>query len=140
MKDDHALLGAYGIKKGSTITVIGSHDKLQSRSSSKHTPEANARTEQNCIISIQNEVDTVNRSLKPSLEEFLKEQPRSRAEFDLEHRRLGELLLQSLLRLDALSPESHWSEARTRRKLAVKEIQALLSELDKVGQRDQELQ
>jgi hypothetical protein len=60
--------------------------------------------------------------------------PKLQAEFDFEHRRLGELLLQSLLRLDALSPESHWSEARSQRKQAVKDIQAMLTELDKAVQ------
>jgi hypothetical protein len=47
-----------------------------------------------------------------------------------EHTRLGELLLQSLLRLDAITPESDWEDARAARKAAVKEVQADLEKLD----------
>jgi hypothetical protein len=47
-----------------------------------------------------------------------------------EHTRLGELLLQSLLRLDAVSFESSWDEARKERKQAVKEVQNLIDRLD----------
>ena len=47
-----------------------------------------------------------------------------------EHVRLGELLLQSLLRLDAINAEGEWEEARKERKLAVKEVQNLLDRLD----------
>jgi hypothetical protein len=132
-------VAAYGIKRGSAVTVIGSHDKgAKPTSSVNNMATAIAKTEQNCILSIQNELDTVNRNLRPSLEGFLQNTPETQAEFDFEHRRIGELLLQSLLRLDALSPESHWSEARTRRKEAVKEIQTMLSGLDRAGQRETE--
>jgi len=47
-----------------------------------------------------------------------------------EHSRLGELLLQALLRLDAISAEGEWEEARRERKGAVREVQALLDRLD----------
>ena len=47
-----------------------------------------------------------------------------------EHVRLGEMLLQALLRLDAIQPESEWEQARKERKGAVKEVQALLDRLD----------
>ncbi|KAL5528585.1 hypothetical protein ACEPAF_7721 [Sanghuangporus sanghuang] len=49
---------------------------------------------------------------------------------EMEHRRLGEELLQSLLRLDVLSLDGSWASARTERKSAVKTIQALLDRLD----------
>jgi hypothetical protein len=52
------------------------------------------------------------------------------AEQDQEHNRLGELLLQSLLRLDAVNAEGEWLEARKERKVAVKEVQRLLDRLD----------
>ena len=48
----------------------------------------------------------------------------------LEHKRLDELLLQSLLRLDAITPDGSWEEARRERKSAVKEVQGLLNKLD----------
>ena len=47
-----------------------------------------------------------------------------------EHVRLGELLLQSLLRLDAITAEGEWELARRERKGAVREVQALLDRLD----------
>lgn len=47
-----------------------------------------------------------------------------------DHTRLGELLLQSLLRLDAIAPERDWPTARAERKAAVREVQELLDNLD----------
>ncbi|KAJ3480106.1 hypothetical protein NLI96_g8589 [Meripilus lineatus] len=47
-----------------------------------------------------------------------------------EHIRLGELLLQSLLRLDAIHAEGEWEEARKERKGAVREVQGILDEVD----------
>lgn len=49
---------------------------------------------------------------------------------DKEHSRLAELLLQSLLRLDAISADGGWDEARKMRKEAVREVQGLLDRLD----------
>ncbi|KIK95118.1 hypothetical protein PAXRUDRAFT_827341 [Paxillus rubicundulus Ve08.2h10] len=49
----------------------------------------------------------------------------------LEHTRLSELLLQSLLRLDALHMSgADWPEARQQRKAAVREVQGILDRLD----------
>lgn len=49
----------------------------------------------------------------------------------LDHTRLSELLLQSLLRLDALHMSgSDWPEARVERKAAVREVQGVLDRLD----------
>lgn len=52
-------------------------------------------------------------------------------DFEREHVRLGELLLQSLLRLDAINAEGEWEVARKERKGAVMEVQALLDRLDR---------
>ncbi|KIJ19071.1 hypothetical protein PAXINDRAFT_175092 [Paxillus involutus ATCC 200175] len=49
----------------------------------------------------------------------------------LDHTRLSELLLQSLLRLDALHMSgADWPEARQQRKAAVREVQGVLDRLD----------
>ena len=48
----------------------------------------------------------------------------------MNHSRLAELLLQSLLRLDALTPPTEWEETRRARKAAVKHVQASLDSLD----------
>jgi hypothetical protein len=47
-----------------------------------------------------------------------------------EHLRLGELLLQALLRLDALGADGEWPDARAARRGAVREVQGLLDRLD----------
>ena len=47
-----------------------------------------------------------------------------------EHTRLSELLLQSLLRLDAIPTDGSWEHARAERKGAVREVQGLLDRLD----------
>ena len=112
-------------------------------------------TQQGTLQAIQAEVDAVRTSLKPSVTIFLSSiqpavianpssttdptseplltptpAPPTTAKAREEHNRLGELLLQALLRLDAIMPESEWADARSARKLAVKEVQGLLDELD----------
>lgn len=47
-----------------------------------------------------------------------------------EHTRLGELLLQALLRLDVLNFDGAWADARRERKGAVRTVQELLDRLD----------
>ena len=51
-------------------------------------------------------------------------------DLEYEHGRLGELLLQSLLRLDLLTLDGSWAEARQERKSAVREVQVMLDRLD----------
>ncbi|KAF8302630.1 hypothetical protein DL93DRAFT_2067090, partial [Clavulina sp. PMI_390] len=115
-------------------------------------------TEQSTLVKIQTELESVRSTLQPAVQTFLstispslpppsttaadpstttpsptyppsltflsKEPPKTI------HMRLGELLLQALLRLDAIVPESEWAEARAARKTAVKEVQGLLDGLD----------
>lgn len=57
-------------------------------------------------------------------------QPPSKETLEFEHTRLGELLLQALLKLDAVSFEGGWEEARRERKEAVRVVQRLLDRLD----------
>ncbi|VDC06981.1 unnamed protein product [Peniophora sp. CBMAI 1063] len=47
-----------------------------------------------------------------------------------QHTKLGELLLQALLRLDAINIESGWPDARAERKGAVKTVQGVLDRVD----------
>lgn len=49
---------------------------------------------------------------------------------EMHHRRLGELLLQALLRFDAINVNGEWPEARRVRKAAIKEVQEILDRLD----------
>jgi hypothetical protein len=93
------------------------------------------RTEQSTISLIQSELDQVRTTLWPSVDTFLSHlssQKQQDVDMDVEHRRLSELLLQSLLRLDAItvSGDGTWDQARKERKSAVKDVQGLLDRLD----------
>lgn len=86
------------------------------------------------ITQIESELDKVRTELLPSVDNFLASLPNQtiapEGSLDQEHKRLGELLLQSLLRLDAIHAESEWEQARKDRKAGVREVQALLDRLD----------
>ncbi|KAI0790748.1 hypothetical protein C8Q75DRAFT_760479 [Abortiporus biennis] len=159
MKDDHAPISSYGIKENSKIAIIGGGDNAlnepsKARKIPTHSATPQRRTEESTITQIRTEVDKVRRTLLPDVDTFLSSlsssgpssatpsQPTSKpkevksdgrpqmSETDQEHARLGELLLQSLLRLDAINAEGEWEEARKERKGAVREVQALLDRLD----------
>lgn len=86
------------------------------------------------VKTIQAEIDSIHRELLPSLITFEASLngPENTSQESLKHEytRLGELLLQTLLRLDSFTPEGEWEEARKARKAAVKEIQGLLTRID----------
>jgi BAG domain len=84
------------------------------------------KTEASTIQTIQAELAKVQGTLEPSVDAFLRT-PTA----DTEHTRLGELLLQALLRLDALAIDSTWVDARRERKGAVRAVQGVLDRLDK---------
>jgi hypothetical protein len=115
------------------------------------------RTEQSTIDQIRSELNKVRDTLLPDVERFVAGLPGTptststasapsdsskltsepSAELapitqaqETEHVRLGELLLQVLLRLDGVMTEGEWTEARTERKGAVREVQGLLDRLD----------
>ncbi|KAG8841478.1 hypothetical protein FRB91_004978 [Serendipita sp. 411] len=143
MKDNNALLANYGLKGGSTVTLIGTSTPLpKARDTSASSKPTLPRTQEGILITIKAELDNVQQKIHPSLEAFLNsissseeiQEPRivnpTPENLQLEHTRLGELLLQSLLRLDAINPDSEWEDARKARKAAVKEVQADLDKLD----------
>jgi hypothetical protein len=128
---------AYGIGDGTTLHMIGNSEHPPSKNApvspnSKEPPQR--PTEHSLISKIQGEVQRIRDSLVPPLETFLDSlespSPPPKPELEREHVRLGELLLQSLLRLDALAPEGNWEDARLVRKGAVREVQGLLDKLD----------
>jgi hypothetical protein len=118
-------VSSYGLKNKSTIAVVGGPEQVGT------VPER--KTEGHVVTQIETELGKVRTGLLPSVDEFLEtlsnhaENPDS---LDQEHKRLGELLVQSLLRLDAIQPESEWEQARKDRKAGVREVQALLDRLD----------
>ncbi|KAI0093169.1 hypothetical protein BDY19DRAFT_922461 [Irpex rosettiformis] len=153
MKDDNAPISSYGITEKSKIAIIGGGEN--SIPSTKAAPVR--PTQESTITIIRNELDKVRKTLAPDVDDFLGTlgaapttsssapppqtgaKPKlpstpskmgKQADLTLEHARLGELLLQSLLRLDAINAEGEWEEARKERKGAVKEVQSLLDRLD----------
>ncbi|PSR88588.1 hypothetical protein PHLCEN_2v5115 [Hermanssonia centrifuga] len=145
MKDDNALISSYGIKEKSTIAIVGGDNSAPIKSA----PER--RTEDSIISQIRTELDKVRQTLQPDVDDFLSfieptatssasapkpaarpllNKTEKRSDLAQEHIRLGELLLQSLLRLDAINAEGEWEEARKERKGAVREVQGLLDRLD----------
>ncbi|KAF8332705.1 uncharacterized protein EI90DRAFT_2918235 [Cantharellus anzutake] len=148
MKDDSVSLSTYRIKPNSTIAIIGTNDPPTGPSvfGSGMTPsQAPApATERSTLNTILSELENVRTTLKPSVDAFIVSLDPSSPSPSIPaatlhlnhndpkqtHRVLGELLLQSLLRLDAITPESGWSEVRSARKGAVNEVQGLLDRLD----------
>lgn len=121
-----APVSSYGLKNKSTIAVVGGPGQVNA------APER--KTEKHVIAQIQTELDKVRTGLLPTVDKFLDSLPNHAAVpvdgLDQEHTRLGELLLQSLLRLDAIHAENEWEQARKDRKAGVREVQALLDRLD----------
>ncbi|KAJ7924970.1 hypothetical protein B0H13DRAFT_2315034 [Mycena leptocephala] len=96
----------------------------------KQKTAAPVRTEQAIISTIQTELATVREELSPAVDHLLASAAAKQTPRPKEHIRLSELLLQSLLRLDAIVTDGEWDTARKERKAAVKEVQALLDRLD----------
>lgn len=114
------------------------------------------KTEQSTITQIQTELDRVRQTLEPDVDSFLHTispsfahpptstysapplptqappdpSPRRLPSPEQEHNRLSELLLQALLRLDAITSDGSWETARAERKKGVREVQGLLDRLD----------
>ncbi|KIM29688.1 hypothetical protein M408DRAFT_328554 [Serendipita vermifera MAFF 305830] len=156
LKDNNAPLSAYKIKPGSTLTLIGSTSSIPSKRETANVPAGpDVRTESGMNAAIQAELQKVEKTITPDLTALLSalsfspqkavsEGEESAAEsaavptadqFTPEtlkqtYGRVGELLLQSLLRLDALTPPTEWEETRRARKAAVKQVQASLDALD----------
>lgn len=125
MKDDNANISQYHLTKSSSITLIA-HDHPISQPQLPHDQSS----EQSLINTISSELANVRTELLPSLNTLLATPREDTPLQQKEYRRLGELLLQSLLRLDALESDREWVDARNQRKAAVKEVQALLDRLD----------
>ncbi len=127
LKDEKLPLSAYRLRPASTLTLLPIHDPAPTAKASTE------KTEQTSLTTIQQELASIRESLLPSLTSFLETLPQEEKlspALQKEHTRLGELLLQALLRLDAVSANGEWEDARRERKAAVKEVQALLDRLD----------
>lgn len=130
LNDDNATLHQYHIGPGSVIILLPTPNAPDAPVVSDREPNnLSISSEESAVLTnIHTELATVRSSLAPELNDLLahSNQPSDRKDY----LRLGELLLQSLLRLDGIAPERDWHTARKARKDAVKEVQALLDCLD----------
>ena len=115
----------YKIRSGGTLLLLDT-TPAASPGPAAAAAQKPPRTEASTIEVIQSELATVRGTLEPSVDAFLRTPT-----VDTEHTRLGELLLQALLRLDAISIDNTWTEARQERKGAVRAVQGVLDRLDK---------
>ncbi len=113
------------MRSGGTLLLLDS-TPAASPPTAAATALKSPKTEASTIEIIRAEVAAVRSTLEPSVDAFLRTPT-----VDTEHRRLGELLLQALLRLDAITIDSTWLEARGERKGAVRAVQDVLDRLDK---------
>jgi len=134
MKDDTAPISAYSIRPNSTIALIGG-ESLPTPPKSK-SAKSEPRTEQSTLAQIHAERQGVQDGLAKEVDAFVTSLPPSTPDQEQvktlqpTHARLSELLLQTLLRLDAINAEGGWEEARKERKEAVREVQKVLDRLD----------
>ncbi|KAI0268745.1 hypothetical protein BC834DRAFT_651609 [Gloeopeniophorella convolvens] len=125
MKDDNAPLSSYNMRPDTTLLLLDSTPAAAPAPAPSAAPKP-PKTEASTIETIQAELASVRGTLEPGVDAFLRT-PTA----DAEHTRLGELLLQALLRLDAINIESAWVDARRERKGAVRTVQGVLDRLDK---------
>ncbi|KAJ7076343.1 hypothetical protein B0H15DRAFT_955700 [Mycena belliarum] len=95
-------------------------------------PSTASSTGENLALSaIASEMSKIQNELSPAITTFARTfQLSDRGPREKERLRLSELSLRFLERLDAISVESGWDDARRQRKSAVKEVQALQTRLD----------
>ncbi|KAF8838803.1 hypothetical protein BDN67DRAFT_970937 [Paxillus ammoniavirescens] len=144
-----ALIGGHSIPETPSTTSVPRPAPLKQKA---------PQTEESTISAIRAELDRVRSTLVPDVHAFvsaLSHPPTATPSISasgvspipdtsstsdlsslpkpspLDHTRLSELLLQSLLRLDALHMSgADWPEARQQRKAAVREVQGVLDRLD----------
>ncbi|EAU91021.1 hypothetical protein CC1G_03189 [Coprinopsis cinerea okayama7 len=133
MRDDNAPISAYRIHPGSVIQMIPVDESMPQPPPSNRQSATTDDDENSVITTIHTELAMVRSTLAPDLNDLLgritnteKTSEKDKKEF----LRIGELLLQSLLRLDGVTPDRDWVKAREERKKAVKEVQGLLDTLD----------
>lgn len=123
MKDDNAPLSTYNIRSGGTLLLLDSTPAASPPAAAAASKPL--KTEASTIETIRAELAAVRSTLEPGVDAFLRTPTVA-----TEHTRLGELLLQALLRLDAITIDSTWLDARRERKGAVRAVQGVLDRLD----------
>ncbi|TFY65939.1 hypothetical protein EVG20_g5150 [Dentipellis fragilis] len=131
MTDDKAPISAYNLRPNTTVLLLESQKPLPAHPVT--SKPAAPKSDEAAVERIRAEMETMSHGLESDVDKFLSVLPARLADSPdqvQEHARLGELLLQSLLRLDALNLEGSWEEARRERKGAVRRVQGLLDRLD----------
>lgn len=117
------IVSAYNVRSGGTLLLLDSTPAASPPAATAASKPP--KTEASTVETIRAELAAVRSTLEPGVDAFLRTPTN-----DTEHTRLGELLLQALLRLDAITIESTWVEARRERKGAVRVVQGVLDRLD----------
>ncbi|GAW04238.1 hypothetical protein LENED_006017 [Lentinula edodes] len=122
LKNDNAPLSSYRFRPNATIQVVGSAETIPV------PPQGSAQKSETTIMTQIQEQLTLSNTTIPF--DSTSNPPTSPASIHKEHARLSEMLLQSLLTLDAITVDGEWVQARQERKTAVREVQGYLDQLD----------
>lgn len=146
----YRIVSAFQLGDNIKITLIGSEKPLPATPSEPAVPrERERKTEENTIAEIHREIETVKSGPAIEVESFLMSlrphtsasgqlngdatdasNPQHEKELGKTQMRLSEILLQALLRLDALPSSATWENARKERREGVRVVQGLLDRLD----------
>jgi len=124
LANDDRALAQYGIRSGAQILVM--EDLRDDAQPPQHSKKS-------FVDIIQASVDRTKNELGPQVDDYLKSTPTDPVKNKEIHTNLGELLLQRLLDLDTIDiPQDleDASEARQKRRNAVKWTQSLLDKVD----------
>lgn len=113
MKDTSKTLSHYGINKNSKIMMLGDC-------------ELKIADPQDSTLDI---LDSHFKSAEKIYKEFNPSLPECKEQYDIALR-VGEGLLQILLKIDGVQCEAEWDKVRARRKKIVTDIQSLLDNID----------
>ncbi|KAI0318328.1 hypothetical protein OF83DRAFT_1057040 [Amylostereum chailletii] len=159
MKDDNVPISSYNIRPGATIVLLDSSPaaapSAPTPAKAPKTEQSTIDQIRSELASVKGTlepgVDAFLRALSPTPTSTASAPTVADADADAtqpsrpnaldqilnptddpatQHTRLGELLLQALLRLDAIGIESGWTDARAERKGAVRTVQGVLDRLD----------
>lgn len=81
---------------------------------------------------VQTDLPQYRTLFTPAAKQTKEEARQLKKKIEEEHARLGELLLQMLLKLDGIDAQPDFEEARKQRKAGVKQLQAYIDEVDKL--------
>ncbi|ODV92760.1 hypothetical protein CANCADRAFT_43338 [Tortispora caseinolytica NRRL Y-17796] len=132
LTNDNSSLVSYGIRPDSRIlcSLPKSHKKhTKSASKPKAVPPPPAPPQSSCE-KIDALVHDTENNIVPLIEKFEAEPPADKKHQDLEHRKLGELVLQKMVALDGIDTTGD-ADARAKRKEAINALHKYHTRIDK---------